>query len=430
MSKLDDLLKQYCPDGVEYKRLGDIATEIFRGAGIRRDQVVQDGIPCVRYGEIYTDYGIYFDSCISHTTLKAVASPKWFTYGDILFAITGESVEEIAKSTAYLGHDRCLAGGDIVVLKHNENPMYLSYALSTTDAQRQKSKGKTKSKVVHSSVPAIESIVVPVPPRPVQDLIAGELDTFTKLTAELTAELTARRAQYEYYRDKLLSFDDEKAIVKRIKDMLDQTCGGAEKVEYKKLGDIAVDIYRGSGIRRDQVVKEGIPCVRYGEIYTDYGVCFETCKSHTTIDAVSSPKWFSYGDILFAITGESVEEIAKSTVYLGHEKCLAGGDIVVLRHSENPKYMAYALSTAEAQRQKSKGKTKSKVVHSSIPSIAEIVIPVPPLNVQEEIASILDKFNTLTTDITAGLPAEISLRQKQYEHYRDRLLNFNGGGMA
>ena len=352
--------------------------------------------------------------------------------GDIVFTGSSETPDECGISS--------------VVTKQPEYPVYLNsfcFFLRLFDssmvipgyAKYVFRSSETRKKIVKTangvtrfnvSKKKMEDVTIPVPPLPIQNEIADILDNFTKLTAELTAELTARRAQYEYYRDKLLTFDDETAIVKRIKDMLDQTCGGPEKVEYKRLGDIAVDIYRGSGIRRDQIVEDGIPCVRYGEIYTDYGVYFETCKSHTSIDAVSSPKWFSYGDVLFAITGESVEEIAKSTVYLGQEKCLAGGDIVVLRHLENPKYMAYVLSTVDAQRQKSKGKIKSKVVHTSIPLIAEIVIPVPPLSVQEEIVSILDKFNTLTTDISTGLPAEISLRQKQYEHYRDRLLNFNG----
>lgn len=203
MSRLEELIAELCPDGVEYKTLGEIATDIYRGSGITRDQVCETGTPCVRYGEIYTTYGIWFDKCVSHTDEAILTSKKYFGHGDILFAITGESVEDIAKSCAYIGHERCLAGGDIVVLKHSENPKYLAYALSTTVAQAQKSKGKVKSKVVHSSVPAIQAIKIPLPPLPVQREIVRILDNFT----ELTAELTARKQQYEYYRDKLLTFD-------------------------------------------------------------------------------------------------------------------------------------------------------------------------------------------------------------------------------
>ena len=206
MSRLRDLMDELCPNGVEYRKLGEIATNVFRGSGIKRDEVKEKGTPCVRYGEIYTTYGIWFDACISHTDETVVANPKYFEHGDILFAITGENVEEIAKSTAYIGHDKCLAGGDIVVLQHKQNPKYLSYVLSTEMAQRQKSKGRVKSKVVHSSVPAIKGIEIPVPPLEIQNEIVKLLDNFTELTAELTAELALRKKQYNFYRDSLLNF--------------------------------------------------------------------------------------------------------------------------------------------------------------------------------------------------------------------------------
>ena len=212
MSKLNELIQKLCPDGVEYKTLGEIATDIFRGSGITRDQVTDTGIPCVRYGEIYTTYGVWFDTCVSHTDESKISSKKYFEHGDILFAITGESVEDIAKSCAYVGNERCLAGGDIVVLKHNQDPKYLGYVLSTTNARDQKSKGKVKSKVVHSSVPAIKEIKIPVPPLEVQREIVRILDSFAEqsnaLEKELLAELAARKKQYEYYRDLLLTFGD------------------------------------------------------------------------------------------------------------------------------------------------------------------------------------------------------------------------------
>lgn len=95
-----------------------------------------------------------------------------------------------------------------------------------------------------------------------------------------------------------------------------------------------------------------------------------------------------------------------------------------MKHNQNPKYMGYVLSTTTAQKQKSKGKVKSKVVHSSVPDISQIVIPIPSLKEQERIAAILDRFDTLCNDLTSGLPAEIEARQKQYEYYREKLLTF------
>ena len=103
---------------------------------------------------------------------------------------------------------------------------------------------------------------------------------------------------------------------------------------------------------------------------------------------------------------------------------MAGGDIVVLKHKQNPKYLAYALSTNNAKKQKSAGKVKSKVVHASISSIESITIPVPPLPIQSEIVRILDSYTEFTAELIAELTAEITTRQKQYEFYRDALLTF------
>ena len=129
-------------------------------------------------------------------------------------------------------------------------------------------------------------------------------------------------------------------------------------------------------------------------------------------------------DLLFAITGESVEEISKTIAYTGNEICYAGGDTVVMKHNENGKYLSYALSTKDAISQKGKGKVKSKVVHSSVPSIEQIVVPIVSLEEQEKIVNILDRFYTIMNDFNSGIPAEIEARRKQYEYYRDKLLSF------
>ena len=177
---------------------------------------------------------------------------------------------------------------------------------------------------------------------------------------------------------------------------------------YKKLGDIATDMYRGAGIKRDQVVSEGIPCVRYGEIYTTYNIAFKECLSHTKESFVSSPKYFEHGDLLFAITGESVEDIGKTIAYLGHEKCLLGGDIVCMKHNQNPKYLSYALSSADAIRQKGLGKTKLKVVHTNIPALSEITIPLPGLSEQQRIVSRLDAAFAHIDELKANAEKQLS----------------------
>ena len=126
----------------------------------------------------------------------------------------------------------------------------------------------------------------------------------------------------------------------------------------------------------------------------------------------------------FAITGESVEKIGKSTVHIGKEKCLVGGDILVMKHKQDPVYLSYALSTENVQKQKSKGKIKSKVVHTNATDIGEIEISLPPLEVQKRIVEVLDNFEKICNDLNIGLLAEIEARQKQYEYYREKLLTF------
>ena len=177
---------------------------------------------------------------------------------------------------------------------------------------------------------------------------------------------------------------------------------------YKKLGEIATDMYRGSGIKRDQVTKEGMPCVRYGEIYTTYNIGFDKCVSHTDLSQISSPKYFEHGDLLFAITGESVEDIGKTIAYLGHEKCLSGGDIVVLKHNQDPKYLSYALSAPNAIKQKGSGKTKLKVVHTNIPALKEIIIPIPSLDEQQRIVSRLDAAFAYIDELKANAEKQLS----------------------
>lgn len=216
MNKLEQLIQELCPYGVEYKKLGEVGINFYRGSGITKDDLSSSGTPCVRYGELYTSYGIWFDKCICFVDENKVKSKKFFEKNDILFAITGEKVEDIAKSSAYIGEEQCLAGGDIVVMKHNQNAKYLSYALSTSSACQQKSFGKVKSKVVHSSIPAIKEIVIPVPPLEVQKEIVHILDEYSKLEEELRItlekELEARKKQFEYYREKLLTFNNSSSV--------------------------------------------------------------------------------------------------------------------------------------------------------------------------------------------------------------------------
>ncbi len=628
MSKIDDLIKKYCPNGVEYKKLGDIAT-VARGGSFQKKDFVEKGFPCIHYGQIYTRYGLFADKTLTFINETVAQKQRMAEPDDIVMAVTSENIEDVCKCVAWLGSGPVAVSGHSAVIHHNQNPKYLSYFFHSSSFFEQKKKIAHGTKVIEVTPSKLLDVIIPVPPLEVQREIVQVLDCFTMLTAELSAELSARKKQYEFYRDQLLSFkkvsppltlgwktlgeicvnicsggtpstshseyyggaipwlrtqevdwcniedtgmkitekglanssakwipancvivamygataakvainkiplttnqaccnlevneniaiyryvyhwlcnkyqelkslgqgsqsninaatvksfkipvpsiDVQKKIVK-VLDNFEAICsdlkiGLPAEIELRKkqyeyyrdmllsfesigtvlakqaskqaskqaiislyqyvygyaeitLGDIALDMYRGSGITRDQVTNEGIPCVRYGEIYTTYGIHFDKCVSHTNLDNIQNPKYFENGDIIFAITGESIEDIAKCTAYVGKEKCLAGGDTVVMKHEQNAKYLSYALSTTDAVKQKGKGKVKSKVVHSSVPSLAAITIPLPSLAEQERIVAILDRFDALVNDISTGIPAEIEARKKQYEYYRDKLLTF------
>ena len=390
MNKLNELIQQFCPDGVEYKTLGEIATDIYRGSGIKREQVTVSGIPCVRYGEIYTTYGIWFDKCVSHTDVSLISGPKYFEHGDILFAITGESVEDIAKSCAYVGHEKCLAGGDIVVLKHAQNPKYLAYALSTLDARKQKSSGKVKSKVVHASVPSIKAIRVPLPPIEVQREIVRILDNFT----ELTAELTARKKQYEYYRDKLL--------------VLDVFRGRASKCNVRTFRiDELCNISRGKVISKDYIKEHP----------GHYPVYSSQTENDGVLGCISE---YAYDGEFITWTTDGANA---GTVFFRNGKFSITNVCGLLSPKNgdlNLRYLYYVLSK-DARQYVNKGMGNAKLMSNVMGGIK---IAVPPLSIQNRIANVLDNFDAICSDLNMGLPAEIEARQKQYEYYRDKLLTF------
>lgn len=405
MTKLEELINELCPDGVEYVKIKDYFIRL-KGTPITAAKMKEIAS---NDGEIKVFAG---GKTVINAYEKDIPKANITRVPAVLVQSRGV-IDVVYYDNPFTFKNEMWA------YTHNEQTTvkYLYYFLST-QVNKMRESASGMGSLPQISLKVTEEMQIPLPPLSIQSEIVHILDSFTLLTAELTAELTARQKQYAFYRDYLLDFSNEN-VTKKIPDI------DCSNVEYKRLGDIATAIYRGAGIKRDEVTETGIPCVRYGEIYTTYNVTFNNCVSHTDEDKIQNKKYFEHGDVLFAITGESVEEIAKSCVYLGHDKCLAGGDIVVLKHNQNPKYMAYVLSTTNAQSQKSKGKVKSKVVHSSVPAISDIIIPIPPLAEQEKIANMIVRFDHLCNDISNGLPAEIEARKKQYEYYRDTLLSFD-----
>lgn len=380
MSKINDLIKELCPNGVKFDKLenvtllraGDRITTAMMSNSFEYDVVGGGILPTGKYNNYNREH------CITISRAGSAGFVNW-------------------KEGKFWATDVCFTA-----VKNNDymNIKFIYHYLKNAQKDLQQH-------LYGGSMPKLEknylwSYLIPIPPTEIQEEIVRILDKF----GELEAELEARKSQYEFWHDKIFKFENRK------------------DVKWLKLKDIKTEIYRGNGIKRDQVTDNGIPCVRYGEIYTTYNIWFNDCKSHTFKDVVNNPKTFTNNDLLFAITGESVEEISKTIVYTGNNICYAGGDIVVMKHNQNGKYLSYALSTKDAIFQKGKGKVKSKVVHSSVPSIEEIVVPIVSLEEQKDIVKKLDHFYNIINDITVGLPAEVELRRKQYEYYRNKLLSF------
>lgn len=258
----------------------------------------------------------------------------------------------------------------------------------------------------------IKTTFLPIPPIDEQQRIADFLD-------EKCGEIDSIRSDIQKQIDILNDYKKSvitEAVTKGLNPKAKLKDSGIEWIgkipegwDVKRFKYIADALYKGNGITKEQVFLDGnTQCVRYGEIYSKYNISFSDCLSLTKCELISSPQYFEYGDILFAGTGELVEEIGKNIVYLGNEKCLAGGDIVVARHSQNPSFLNYALGSSYCQSQKSSGKAKLKVVHISATQIGNILVAVPPLPEQKAIADYLDEK-------CSAIDATIADKQKQLE---------------
>nr|WP_321432149.1 restriction endonuclease subunit S [uncultured Campylobacter sp.] len=235
-----------------------------------------------------------------------------------------------------------------------------------------------------------------VPPFDEQEKIANFLDNKCEKIDSTIKNLEQKISNLKEYKKSLISECVTKGLNSRILEFKDSKIPWIGKIpkhwEVKRLKYIATKIYKGNGITKEQVFENGdTPCVRYGEIYTKYSYSFDKCLSYTFEKVLNSTSYFGYGDILFTCTGELIEEIGKNIVYLGDKKCLAGGDIIVLSHKQNPSFLNYALDCNYARNQKSYGKAKLKVVHISSREISNLFVVLPPLNEQKEIAEFLDK---------------------------------------
>lgn len=407
MGKIDELIQQYCPDGVEYVKLNELGS-FYSGLSGKSKEDFRDGnAKFITYVNIFNNPALNTDV---EDKVKIAEGEKQNTiqYGDLLFTGSSETPDECGMCSVLTHHtdENLYLNSFCFGFRFNDlsdkNPDFMKHLFRSSSIRKDICKTANGVTRYNISKKEFAKIEIPLPPLPVQEAIVNILDRF----AEYAAELQARQQQYNYYRDRLLFFE------------------GRDDVQWKKLGEVGTEWYRGAGIKREEVSDEGIPCIRYGEIHTTYNIWFDECVSHTDESRQPAKKYADHGDILFAITSEDIPFVGNSVAYLGKERIMVGGDIVVMKHDQDPKYMSYVLSTSNAVMQKGKGKVKSKVVHTNVPSLQEIVVPIPSLEEQRRIADILDNFHSLINNLSQGLPAEIEARQQQYEYYRDQLLTF------
>ncbi len=404
MSRIDDLIAEYCPNGVERRPLGAIA-KLYRGNGLQKKDFTDEGIGCIHYGQIYTRYNTFTAQTISFVDKKLADKLLKVHPNDLIVTATSENLEDVCKSVAWLGESDIVTGGHSIVVRHHQNAKYLSYYFQTLDFFQRKRAYVHGTKVMEIKKDDLAKIAVPIPPLPVQEEIVRILDSFSSLEAELEAELEARRKQYAHYRDQLLTFD-------------------RERVPWLKLGDVG-EFIRGNGIQKKDFQDSGVGCIHYGQIYTYYGLFTDHTKSFIDPQLAEKKKKAYQGDLVIATTSENEEDVCKACAWLGEKPIAISGDAYVFRHHQNPKYMAYYFQSELFQQQKKKFITGTKVLRVNGESMAKIEIPMPSLDEQERIVSILDRFDRLTNDLSSGLPAEIEARRRQYEYYRDRLLSFD-----
>ena len=181
---------------------------------------------------------------------------------------------------------------------------------------------------------------------------------------------------------------------------------------------------RGNGLQKKDFTENGVPCIHYGQIYTYYGSFATKTKSFVSEETARKCKKAHSGDLIFATVSENIEDVCKCVAWLGNEEICISGDSLAFCHNQNPKYLAYYFQTFAFADYKRSRVTGTKVIRLHQSQLEQFVIPIPTLDEQNRIVSILDKFETLVNDLTQGLPAEIAAVQEQYDYYRNKLLSF------
>lgn len=389
MSRLDELIQEYCPDGVTYSLLGNIC-EIKTGKGITKKDSVENGdYPIISGGkEPMGNYHLSNRKADTVTISRVGANAGFVNF---------------IKTDFYL-NDKCFSVIPYDRYQTIINSSFLYECLKNIEAKIIEMQSEAGVPTINTQ--KVASIEIPVPPLPVQEEIVRILDRFTALTVELQdklqAELQARKRQYEYY---LNQFYEKQTDNLRSLESVGQ-------------------IIRGKRFVHADATDNGVPCIHYGELYTYYGVHADKVKSHIREELRPKMRYAHKGDVIIVGAGENNVDIGVGVAWEGNEDVAVHDACYTLSHSQNSKYISYYLRSDMYHKQIKKYVSEGKICSISASGLGKALIPLAPISEQERIVSILDRFDSLCNDLTSGLPAEIEARQKQYEYYRDKLLTF------
>ncbi|HCQ7176714.1 TPA: restriction endonuclease subunit S [Enterobacter cloacae] len=414
MSEVSYLEKLLDGVEVEWSPLGKVAKKIYSGGtpDTRKTEYWENGtVPWMSSGEVNLKTIKETEKFITEDGLNN-SSARFVPENSVVMALAGQGKTrgKVARTRIKLTTNQSLAA--ITFDEKKINSDYIFHFLETQyENLRQISSGNSGRGGLNLQMISAYKVPIPCPDNPKKSLtiqaeIVRILDTFTVLTAELTAELSMRKKQYNFYREQLLSFDDG-------------------EVEHLPMGQEDIgEFIRGGSFQKKDFTETGIGCVHYGQIYTHYGTYTDKTKTHISETLATKCRKAQPGNLIIATTSENDEDVCKAVAWLGKSDIAVSSDACIYKHNLNPKYVSYFFQTEQFQSQKRQYITGAKVRRVNADSLAKILIPVPAIEEQERIVSILDKFDTLANSITEGLPREIELRQKQYKYYRDMLFSF------
>ena len=391
---------------VEWKTLDEISS-IYGGLTGKSKADFENGNALyVPYKNIFNNIEVDFSNL---ETVNMSDDEKQYTikYGDVLFTGSSETAEEAGMSSAVTTktEQKIYINSFSFGLRFNDDvellPEFSKFLFRTLSIRKEIVKSASGVTRFNISKARFKKIKIPIPPLPVQTEIVKILDALTALTSELTSELILRRKQYEYYREKLLSFDSLERL----------NMGGAKK----KLIDVA--IYAKVRISADKLNKEN---------YVGVENLLQNKLGKTSSNYVPTEGSFiEYlpNDILIGNIRPYLRKI-----WLADKTGGTNGDVLVIRLTDKnilPRYLYHILANEHFFEYNVKYSKGAKMPRGDKAAILQYEFDVPPLEEQHRIVSILDKFETLTNSIIEGLPLAIEQSQKRYEYYRELLLNFS-----